>query len=31
VVLDADGHVVFIHRPATAADRVPVEELLARV
>ena len=30
VVLDAAGHVVFIHRPATAADRVPVEELLAR-
>ena len=31
VVLDAEGHVVFIHRPATAADRVPVEKLLARV
>jgi hypothetical protein len=31
VVLDAAGRVAFIHRPATAADRVPVAELLARV
>ena len=31
VVLDAEGHVAFIHRPATAADRVPVAELLARM
>jgi hypothetical protein len=31
VVLDAEGRVAFIHRPATAADRVPVAELLARV
>jgi hypothetical protein len=31
VVLDAEGHVAFIHRPATAADRVPVSELLTRL
>ena len=31
VVLDAEAHVAFIHRPATAADRVPVAELLSRV
>ena len=31
IVLDAEGRVAFIHRPATAADRVPVAELLARV
>ena len=31
VVLDAKGHVAFIHRPATAADRVPIDELLTRV
>ena len=31
VVLDAEGHVTFIHRPVTAADRVPVAELLTRL
>ena len=31
VVLDAEGHVTFIHRPVTAADHVPVAELLAYV
>ena len=31
VVLDADGRVAFIHRPATAADRVAVAELLAHL
>ena len=31
VLLDAEGRVAFIHRPATAADRVPIGELLARL
>ena len=31
VVLDAEGRIVFIHRPATAADRIPVEQLLTYV
>ena len=31
VVLDAQGRVVFIHRPETAADRTAVAELLRRV
>ncbi|MCX6412851.1 MAG: hypothetical protein NTZ81_10985 [Actinobacteria bacterium] len=29
--LDAEGRIVFIHRPATAADRIPVEQLLTYV
>ena len=31
VVLDAEGRVAYIHHPSTAADRVPVEELLTRL
>jgi len=31
VVLDAQGRVAFIHRPSTAADRIPVEQLLRYV
>ena len=31
LVLDAEGRIVFIHRPATAADRIPVEQLLRYV
>ena len=30
LVLDAEGRIAFSHRPATAADRVPVAELLRR-
>jgi peroxiredoxin len=31
MVLDAKGRIAFIHRPSTAADRVPVEQLLTYV
>ncbi len=31
VVLDAEGHIAFIHRPSTAADRILVEQLLTYV
>lgn len=31
VVLDRDAEVVLLHRPRTAADRIPVEELIARL